>query len=220
MPSIDDIYLGNPNLKKANTDIEFTQEQILEFVACKEDPVYFAKKYIKIVSLDEGLVPFDLYPFQEKLISNFHEHRFNICKMPRQTGKSTTCVSYLLHYAIFNDSVNIGILANKATTARELLARLATAYENLPKWMQQGILVWNKGNIELENGSKILAASTSASAVRGMSFNILFLDEFAFVPNHVADAFFASVYPTITSGKSTKVIIVSTPHGMNHFYRL
>ena len=140
--------------------------------------------------------------------------------MPRQTGKSTTCVSYLLHYAIFNDSVNIGILANKATTARELLARLATAYENLPTWMQQGILVWNKGNIELENGSKILAASTSASAVRGMSFNILFLDEFAFVPNHIADAFFASVYPTITSGKSTKVIIVSTPHGMNHFYRM
>jgi hypothetical protein len=140
--------------------------------------------------------------------------------MPRQTGKSTTVVSYLLHYLIFNDSVNIGILANKAATARELLGRLATAYENLPKWMQQGIIAWNRGNIELENGSKILAASTSASAVRGMSFNILFLDEFAFVPNHIADSFFASVYPTITSGKSTKVIIVSTPHGMNHFYRM
>jgi hypothetical protein len=140
--------------------------------------------------------------------------------MPRQTGKSTTVVSYLLHYAVFNDSVNIGILANKAATARELLQRLQTAYENLPKWMQQGILSWNKGSMELENGSKILAASTSASAVRGMSFNILFLDEFAFVPNHVADSFFASVYPTITSGKNTKVIIVSTPHGMNHFYRM
>ena len=126
---------------------------------------------------------------------------FNICKMPRQTGKSTTVVSYLLHYAVFNDSVNIGILANKAATARELLSRLQTAYENLPKWMQQGIISWNKGSMELENGSKILAASTSASAVRGMSFNILFLDEFAFVPNHVADSFFASVYPTITSGK-------------------
>jgi len=214
-----DIYLGNPNLKKANTRIEFTQDQIEEFIKCKEDPVYFAKNYIKIVSLDEGLVPFNLYKFQEKLIQRFHENRFNICKMPRQTGKSTTVVSYLLHYALFNDSVNIGILANKASTARELLARLATAYENLPKWMQQGILVWNKGNIELENGSKILAASTSASAVRGMSFNILFLDEFAFVPNHIADSFFASVYPTITSGKSTKVIMVSTPHGMNHFYR-
>ena len=217
--SNNDIYLGNPNLKKANTKIEFTQDQIEEFIKCKEDPVYFAKNYIKIVSLDEGLVPFNLYKFQEKLIQRFHENRFNICKMPRQTGKSTTVVSYLLHYALFNDSVNIGILANKASTARELLARLATAYENLPKWMQQGILVWNKGNIELENGSKILAASTSASAVRGMSFNILFLDEFAFVPNHIADSFFASVYPTITSGKSTKVIMVSTPHGMNHFYR-
>jgi|TARA_X000001036_G_scaffold192728_1_gene181753 hypothetical protein len=216
----DSVYLGNPNLKKANTPIEFSEEQIIEFLKCKEDPVYFANNYIKIISLDEGLTQFHPYHFQKKLINNFHNNRFNICKMPRQTGKSTTVISYLLHYLIFNDSVNIGILANKAATARELLARLATAYENLPKWMQQGVLVWNKGNIELENGSKILAASTSASAVRGMSFNILFLDEFAFVPNHVADSFFASVYPTITSGKNTKVIIVSTPHGMNHFYRM
>jgi hypothetical protein len=544
-----DVYLGNPLLKKANTPIEFTQDQIEEFIKCKEDPVYFAKNYVKIVTLDHGLQPFKLYPFQEKLVNRFHNHRFNICKMPRQTGKalsldtpiptpfgwttmgdlkvgdsilspsgdsvsvtmktetmynhncykiyfdngeeivadaehlwevdssywrtgkkiitseeiykiyqtktnnkrgkgvngslfihkskpakfvknslkidpyllgvwlgdgyssdgriisnkndfnyyktkidveherdsnncirfkvrelysklksynllknkhipadylrssiedrmellrglmdtdgsvkkntrsyefyqknyefvlqfiellsslgikcnirykkikdsyyhtvsfttkervfnlprkisicdsqkssrpqedrhyihkiekfnsvpvaciqvnsddhlflcgktfipthnSTTCVSYLLHYAVFNDNVNIGILANKAATARELLDRLQTAYENLPKWMQQGIISWNKGSLELENGSKILAASTSASAVRGMSFNILFLDEFAFVPNHIADSFFASVYPTITSGKKTKVIIVSTPHGMNHFYRM
>ena len=213
-------YLGNPLLKKANTPIEFTQEQIVEFVKCKQDPVYFAKNYVKIVTLDKGLQSFAMYPFQEKLVNNFHQHRFNICKMPRQTGKSTTVVSFLLHYAVFNDNVNIGILANKAATARELLDRLQTAYENLPKWMQQGIISWNKGSLELENGSKILAASTSASAVRGMSFNILFLDEFAFVPNHIADSFFASVYPTITSGKSTKVIIVSTPHGMNHFYRM
>ena len=216
----EDIYLGNPNLKRANTKIEFTQEQILEFMACKQDPVYFAQKHVKIVTLDEGLMPFEPYDFQQKLINNFHDNRFNICKMPRQTGKSTTVISYLLHYLLFNDSVNIGILANKAATARELLGRLQTAYENVPKWMQQGVLSWNKGSLELENGSKILAASTSASAVRGMSFNILFLDEFAFVPNHIADSFFASVYPTITSGKNTKVIIVSTPHGMNHFYRM
>ena len=216
---MEDIYLGNPNLKKANVAQEFTQEQIEEFMRCAADPVYFAKTYMKIVSLDEGLVQFQPYDFQEKLIRNFHENRFNICKMPRQTGKSTTSVSYLLHYVVFNDSVNIGILANKAATARDLLGRLQTAYENLPKWMQQGIISWNKGSLELENGSKILAASTSASAVRGMSFNILFLDEFAFVPNHIAEAFFSSVYPTITSGKTTKVIMVSTPHGMNHFYR-
>ena len=214
-----DIYLGNPNLKKANTPIEFTEEQIFEFLKCKQDPVYFAKNYIKIVSLDHGLVPFNMYPFQEKLIQNFHNHRFNICKMPRQTGKSTTCVSYLLHYAVFNDNINIAILANKASTARDLLGRLQLAYENLPKWMQQGIIAWNKGSMELENGSKIIAASTSASAVRGGSYNIIFLDEFAFIPNHIADEFFASVYPTISSGQSTKVIMVSTPHGMNHFYR-
>jgi hypothetical protein len=216
----DQIYLGNPNLKKANVAQEFTEDNIREYIKCKNDPVYFAQNYIKIVTLDHGLQPFRLYDFQEKLVRNFHQKRFNICKMPRQTGKSTTVVAFLLHYAVFNDSVNIGILANKASTARELLGRLQIAYENLPKWMQQGILSWNKGSLELENGSKILAASTSASAVRGMSFNILFLDEFAFVPNHIADAFFASVYPTITSGQSTKVIIVSTPHGMNHFYRM
>ena len=215
-----DIYLGNPNLKKANTQTEFTEDHIKEFLKCKADPVYFTEKHIRIVNVDEGLVPFSMYKFQKKLIKNFHKHRFNICKMPRQTGKSTTVVSYLLHYAIFNDNVNIGILANKAATARDLLGRLQLAYENLPRWMQQGIVAWNKGSMELENGSKIIAASTSASAVRGMSFNIIFLDEFAFVQNHLADDFFASVYPTISSGKSTKVIIVSTPHGMNHFYRM
>jgi len=215
-----EIYLGNPNLKKANTQIEWTEDKIVEFLKCKSDPVYFARNYIKIVSLDHGLVPFDMYPFQEKLIQNFHDQRFNICKMPRQTGKSTTCVSYLLHYAVFNDNVNVAILANKASTARDLLGRLQLAYENLPKWMQQGIISWNKGSLELENGSKISANSTSSSAVRGGSYNVIFLDEFAFIPNHIADDFFASVYPTISSGQSTKVIIVSTPRGMNHFYRM
>ena len=215
-----EVYLGNPNLKKANTPIEFSEEHIREFLRCKEDPIYFTRNYIKIVSLDEGLVSFDMYDFQEKLIDRFHKNRFNICKMPRQTGKSTTCISYLLHYAVFNDNVNIAVLANKASTARDLLGRLQLAYENLPRWMQQGIISWNKGSLELENGSKISANSTSSSAVRGGSYNVIFLDEFAFIPNHIADDFFASVYPTITSGQSTKVIIVSTPRGMNHFYRM
>ena len=215
-----EVYLGNPNLKKAGTEIQFTKKQVEEWIKCKSDPLYFAMTYMQIINLDEGLVPFKMYDFQQKILTDFHENRFNIAKLPRQTGKSTTVVAYLLHYAIFNDSVNIGILANKASTARELLGRLQLAYENLPKWMQHGVLVWNKGSLELENGSKIMAASTSASAVRGMSFNILFLDEFAFVPNHVAEQFFASVYPTITSGRSTKVIIISTPNGMNHFYKM
>lgn len=216
----DAVYLGNPNLKKANTPINFTKKQIQEFIRCKDDPVYFTKNHIKIVSLDEGLVPFKMWDFQEKLISNFHENRFNIAKLPRQTGKSTTVISYLLHYALFNDNVKIAILANKAETSRELLSRLQLAYENLPKWMQMGIVAWNKGSMELENGSKIIAASTSSSAVRGNSFNIIFLDEFAFIPNHISEQFFSSVYPTISSGKTTKVIIISTPQGMNMFYKL
>jgi hypothetical protein len=213
-------YKGNPNLKAENVEIEFTSDQIQEYLRCKSDPVYFAMNYVKIVSLDEGLIPFEMYDFQKELISNFHNNRFNIAKLPRQTGKSTTVVSYLLHYALFNDNIRIAILANKAETARELLGRLQLSYENLPKWLQQGVGSWNKGSLELENGSKIVAASTSSSAVRGNSFNIIFLDEFAFIPNHIAEQFFSSVYPTISSGKSTKVIIISTPNGMNMFYKL
>ena len=214
------VYLGNPNLKRANVQQEWTKEQVEEFSRCMKDPIYFIKKYIKIVSLDEGLIPFDLYNFQKEMIDTFHNNRFTICKLPRQSGKSTTIISYLLHYIIFNDSVNVAILANKAATARDLLGRLQLAYENLPKWLQQGVMSWNKGSLELENGSKILASSTSASAVRGGSYNIIFLDEFAYVPSNVAEQFFSSVYPTISSGKTTKVMIVSTPHGMNMFYKL
>ena len=215
-----EIYLGNPNLKRANVAQNFTPEEVEEFVKCSKDPVYFITNYIKIISLDLGLVPFDLYPFQADMVNKFHDNRFNIAKLPRQSGKSTVVTAYLLWYSIFNDNVNVAILANKAATAREMLQRLQLSYENLPKWLQQGVVNWNRGSLELENGSKIMAASTSASAVRGMSFNIIFLDEFAFIPTHIADEFFSSVYPTISSGKSTKVIIISTPKGMNMFYKL
>ena len=213
-------YLGNPNLKKTNTPVEFTKENIIEYGKCAEDPLYFIKNYVQIVSLDHGLVPFEMYDFQEGMVSTMHDNRFSIFKLPRQSGKSTIIISYLLHYALFNPNVNIAVLANKSITARDILGRLQLAYENLPKWMQQGIIAWNKGNIELENGSKIIAAATSSSAIRGGSYNIIFLDEFAFVPSNVAEQFFASVYPTITSGQNTKVIIVSTPHGMNMFYKI
>ena len=215
-----EIYLGNPNLKRANIAQNFTPKQVEEFVKCSQDPVYFITNYIKIISLDKGLVPFDLYDFQADMVEKFHENRFNIAKLPRQSGKSTVVTAYLLWYTLFNDNVNVAILANKAATAREMLQRLQLSYENLPNWMQQGVVNWNRGSLELENGSKIMAASTSASAVRGMSFNIIFLDEFAFIPTHIADEFFSSVYPTISSGKSTKVIIISTPKGMNMFYKL
>jgi intein/homing endonuclease len=371
--SVNEIYSGNPQLKKAHINLEFTGEQVQEWIKCAKDPVYFARKYIKIISVDKGVVPFDMYKFQEKLIKTFHKNRFNICKLPRQplclktplpttngwkpsgdiqvgdyvyspeghpvevikksptfyntkcykfhfdsneeiiadekhlweivvngtpkllethqvytlyknrqkisirsavipegfeitnenspstkqhsivkieevettpvacitvdsashlfvcgnnfipshnSGKSTTAVSYLLHYAIFNDNVNIAILANKAQTAKDLLARLQLAYENLPKWLQQGVKIWNKASLELDNGSKIIAASTSASSVRGGTYNIIFLDEFAFIPNQIAEEFFRSTYPTITSGQNTKVIIISTPNGMNLYYKL
>ena len=215
-----DAYLGNPNLKKINTPVEFTQEQIVEYQKCAEDPLYFMEKYVKIVSLDEGLVPFKMYDFQKKIVKTIHENRFTICKLPRQSGKSTTTISYLMHYAMFNPNSNIAILANKSSTARDILGRLQLAYENLPKWMQQGVVNWNKGNIELENKSTIVAAATSSSAIRGGSYNIIFLDEFAFVPTNIAEMFFSSVYPTISSGQKTKMVIVSTPYGMNQFYKL
>ena len=215
-----DAYLGNPNLKKVNTPVEFTEEQILEYQKCAKDPLYFMEKYIQIVSLDEGLIPFKLYDFQKKIVKTIHENRFTICKLPRQSGKSTTTISYLLHYALFNPNSNIALLANKSSTARDILSRLQLAYENLPKWLQQGVINWNKGNIELENKSTIVAAATSSSAIRGGSYNIILLDEFAFVPTNIAEMFFSSVYPTISAGKNTKMIIVSTPYGMNQFYKL
>ena len=214
------VYLGNPNLKKANVAQEWTKEGLEEYSICMKDPIYFIQKYVRIISLDEGLISFKLYDFQKEMVGTFHNNRFTICKLPRQSGKSTTIIAYLLHYILFNPTVNIAILANKAAVARDLLGRLQLAYEQLPKWLQQGVMSWNKGSLELENGSKILASSTSASAVRGGSYNIIFLDEFAYVPANVAEQFFSSVYPTISAGTTTKVIIVSTPHGMNMFYKL
>ena len=213
-------YLGNPNLVKVGIKNEYTKDQIIEYQKCAKDPIYFMVNYIKIVSLDEGLVPFKMYGFQKKIVETIHNNRFTICKLPRQSGKSTTTISYLLHYALFNPNSNIALLANKSSTARDILSRLQLAYENLPKWMQQGVINWNKGNIELENKSTIVAAATSSSAIRGGSYNIIFLDEFAFVPTNIAESFFSSVYPTISSGQKTKMIIVSTPYGMNQFYKL
>ena len=213
-------YLGNPNLQKANVEREYTKAEIVEIQKCMDNPVYFIEHYLKIVSIDEGLVPFHMYGFQKEMVDTFHNNRFTICKLPRQSGKSTVIIAYLLHYVIFNPNVNVAILANKSSTARDLLQRLQLSYENLPKWLQQGVLNWNKGSLELENNSKILAAATSSSAIRGGSYNIIFLDEFAFIPANIAEQFFSSVYPTISSGKSSKVIIVSTPHGMNMFYKM
>ena len=213
-------YLGNPLIKGANIPVSFTPEQVEEYIKCSQDPVYFIENYIKIVNIDRGLIPFNMYDFQRNIIRTIHDNRFTICKLPRQSGKSTTMVSYLLHHVLFNQDKKVAILANKLTTARELLQRLKKSYENLPKWLQQGIVEWNKLSIQLENGSKVIASSTSSSAVRGDTYSIILLDEYAFVPNNIAEDFFNSVYPTISSGESTKVVIVSTPKGMNMFYKM
>ena len=215
-----DSYRDNPLLKRAGVKMNFTQEQVEEYYKCSTDVIYFIKNYMKIVNVDKGLIPFEMWDFQEEMITTFHKNRFTITKCPRQVGKTTSSVGYLLWLSLFTDEQNIAILANKGSLARDILAKYQLAYENLPKWLQQGIITWNKGSIKLENGSSLIAASTSSSAVRGGSYNLVFLDEFAFVPTNIATEFFNSVYPVISSGKKTKIIIVSTPNGMNLFYKL
>jgi Terminase large subunit, T4likevirus-type, N-terminal/Terminase RNaseH-like domain len=215
-----DTYLGNKNLKRSAIKIEWTKELVLEYKKCSEDQVYFIKKYCKIVNVDRGLVNFELWTFQQEMVTKFENNRFTICKMPRQVGKTTTVAAFMLHKVLFNENYSVAILANKDRQAREILSRIQLMFEHLPKWLQQGVVEWNKGNIELENGSKVLASATSSSAVRGGTFNLLYLDEFAFVPNNIQEEFFSSVYPTISSGTTTKVIITSTPNGMNLFYKI
>lgn len=212
-------YKSNPNLKSAGVKFIFTKEQIEERIKCMRDPIYFIERYMKIVHVDRGLVPFDLYKFQKDLLGSYINNRFTIAKLPRQVGKSTVTIAYILWTALFGPMQNIAILANKASTSRDILAKLQLAYEHIPLWMQQGVVSWNKGSIELENGSKVIAAATASSAARGSTYNIIFLDEFAFVPKNIAEEFITSVYPTISSGKTTKVIMVSTPNGMNLFYK-
>ena len=217
---MDDGYLGNARLKRTGTELSYTEEQVVEIAKCAEDPVYFIKTYVKIVNVDRGLIPFDMWDFQEDMVRTFHENRFTIAKMPRQVGKTTTTVGYMLWAAIFNEEYTIGILANKGQLARDILGRIQKAYEYLPQWLQQGIMTWNKGSLELENGSKIFAYATSSGGVRGGTYNLIFLDEFAFVPHNMAVEFFTSTYPVISSGQTSKVIIVSTPNGLNLFYKM
>jgi len=212
-------YRDNPLLKRVGIDVSFTEDQVEEYIKCSKDPIYFAK-YIKIITLDEGVTDFKMYDFQEDMIRTFYNNRFTIMKCPRQVGKTTTTVAFLLWTILFQDSQTVAVLANRGETARGILGKLQLAYENLPMWLQQGVVEWNKGRVELENGSVIIASSTSSSAARSGSFNIVFLDEFAFVPSNIATDFFTSVYPVITAGTKTKIIIVSTPNGMNLFYKI
>lgn len=212
-------YENNTKLLHADYKWQYTAEQLEEWIKCSQDPVYFIKNYMKIVHVDRGVIPFDLYPFQEEYVNVMNNNRHTIAKWPRQSGKSTTSIGYMLWYILFNEQKTVAILANKGATARVILSKMTLAYEHLPLWLQGGVRTWNKGNIELGNGSSVMAGSTTSSAIRGSSISMLFLDEYAFIQPNQAQEFFESVYPTISSGKETKIIMVSTPKGLNHFYK-
>jgi len=213
------VYNSNQNLKAANVSVQFTPEQVEEYIKCSQDPIYFIDNYCMIVSLDKGLIPFKLYDCQKNKIKVIHENRRVILMEGRQQGKTTTSAAYILWYTNFQDSKNVAILANKATTAREVMSRYQLMFEMLPLWLKQGVITWNKGDVELENGSKVFTAATTPSGIRSKSVNLLYVDEAAIIPNTVADAFFTSVYPTISAGSTTKILLSSTPLGYNHFWR-
>jgi hypothetical protein len=212
-------YLGNANLKAAGVPLNFTKEQIEEYLKCASDPIYFIETYCKIVTLDHGLQPFKLYECQKNKVNVIHNNRKVILMEGRQQGKTTTSAAYILWYTIFQESKTVAILANKATAAREVLYRYQIMYENLPVWLQQGVTTWNNGDIALENGSIVFTAATSASGIRGKSVNLLYVDEAAIIPNNIAEQFFTSVYPTISAGETTKILLSSTPLGYNHFWK-
>jgi hypothetical protein len=216
---VDTSYLGNASLKKIGVSISFSEEQVLEYQKCSEDPVYFIDNYCYIVTLDHGLQPFKLYDCQKKKVKVIHENRKVILMEGRQQGKTTTAAAYILWYTIFQEAKSVAILANKSSTAREIMSRYQLMYENLPMWMQQGVKTWNKGDVELENGSKVFTSATTASGIRGKSVNMLYIDEAAIIPNNIAEAFFTAVYPVISAGQTTKILITSTPLGYNHFWK-
>lgn len=213
------VYNANQQLKAAGVNIPFTEEQVKEYMKCAQDPVYFIENYCKIISLDKGLIDFKLYDCQKEKVKVIHENRKVILMEGRQQGKTTTSAAYILWYTLFQESKQVAILANKATAAREVLYRYQLMYENLPLWLQQGVTTWNKGDIELENNSKVFTAATTSSGIRGKSVNMLYVDEAAIIPNNVADDFFTSVYPTISAGETTKILLSSTPLGYNHFWK-
>ena len=212
-------YLGNPNVKRDGVQQGWTKELIKEYQKCSKDPVYFAMKYCKVISLDKGLVPFELYPYQKKMFRQFNEHRFNIVLACRQSGKSISACAYLLWFALFHSEKTIAVLANKGATAREMLSRITLMLENIPFFLQPGCKALNKGSIEFSNNSRIIASATSGSSIRGLSVNLLYLDEFAFVER--ANEFYTSTYPVVSAGRDTKIIVTSTANGIgNTFYKI
>lgn len=213
-------FRNNPNLRPAGAKISYTHDMIAEYIKCKNNPIYFISNYVKVVHPDRGVVNMELYEYQQKMVDTYHDNRKVVFLTSRQQGKTTVSAAYFIWFIVFNDNKTVAVLANKQQTADEIMSRIRMAYENLPKWLQQGVVSWNKRSIELENGSKIFGSATSSSAIRGKSISILYIDEYGFVENNLADEFFTAVYPTISAGKNTKVFITSTPNGFNHFHKI
>ena len=212
-------YLGNPNVKRDGVVQEWDKDTVKEYAKCMNDPVYFAEHYCKVISLDKGLVPFELYPYQRKMFKQFQENRFNVVLACRQSGKSISACAYLLWFALFNTEKTVAILANKGAVAREMLSRVTLMLENIPFFLQPGSKAVNKGSLEFSNNSRIIASATSGSSIRGLSVNLLYLDEFAFVER--ANEFYTSTYPVVSSGEDTKIIVTSTANGIgNTFYKI
>lgn len=211
-------YNGSNTIKRSGVQINWTPEKVQEFIRCEQDPIYFGENHMKIVNVDKGLMTIPLYDYQKEIILTAKDNRFTVAECSRQSGKTTAMTVFVLWYILFNPDKTVAILANKAETAREILGRIQLAYEHLPKWLQQGVIEWNKGSFELENGSRVLAAATSSNNIRGYAINLLIIDEAAFIDGW--EEFFTSVFPTISSGESTKIILVSTVNGLNHFYKI
>ena len=212
-------YNGNASLKRAGIDLSYTEKEVLELAKCVENPTYFIDNYCYIVTLDHGIQPFKLYDCQKEKVETIHNNRKVIIMEGRQQGKTTVAAAYILWYTLFQESKTVAILANKASTAREIMSRYQLMFEHLPPWMQQGVKTWNKGDVELENGSVVFTAATTAAGIRGKSVNLLYIDEAAIIPNTIADQFFTAVYPVISAGQTTKILITSTPLGYNHFWK-
>lgn len=212
-----EVFRGNPNLKRLGQPLNFTPEMVKEWIKCKEDPIYFGEKYFTIVT-ENGRETIQMRDYQKEFIESCVNHRHTVAEMARQSGKSTTITIFALWFVLFQKDKTVAILANKADTAREILGRIQLAFELLPAWLQQGVKEWNKGSFVLENGSRIIAAATSATSIRGYSIHALIIDEAAHIDNW--DEFFTSVYPTISAGKKTKIILISTVFGLNHFFTI
>jgi hypothetical protein len=213
-------FNGITNLRDAKETVKLKPEQLAEIKKCAQDPLYFMNNYMYINTKDNGMQLFKTWPFQEAAVKRFLKYRFNINKWSRQVGKSTIVRGFILWYAMFHGDQLIAMLANKLALAKEQLQLLRDSYIALPFWLQPGVKLWNKMSIQFSNNTRIMAAPSTVDGIRGFSPNLLYLDEFAFLRAGLAEEFWTSNFPSISSGKKTRVIITSTPNGMNLFYNL